>query len=498
MDILGWFLAFVGACGVVFGVLQMLKLKKMNRVPHRRPSEIVQLGPGAADAKRLVSTEGFVQPGQQQLFGPMSGQPCLAYEISVEVKWEKFSETEDGVDKTTGTDKVHTEAHGCQFYVTDGVGAVVVDSNGDIETSMEKTHSSTVDVKNVARLPTALQFGQMMADTPVVPDNRDANILAFVGTERILRPSPTLYALGQLDMAPHGPTLRVPKGIGTGKLILATKGRAHALKTAKRNMILGYALGGVLALGGTGAGLFAPKAEASAGPGACPAEIVDPAVDCDGRMNSREGKTYAWTLREAGHFNVKVDAPAVNNPIVVQVTLESSDGRKIAEGHGVGFGPTRIDRQPLEPGSYRLVIHDLLERDVQGGLGFHLSVEREAAPTEGEVDAAPSAAAVAPEPASSTAVGAAAVETMAAASAPVHSTHRAKPKTKASLHAAADAGKPSAPPKAEAPAPPPPPPPQVKAEPAPAPPPPPKAAPPPPKPAPPPEKKGVSLEVHFP
>ena len=60
MSVLGWFLSFLGFVGLVVGLLQMLKGKKMNSVPFRAPSQIAQLGPGAADAKGMVSTEGTV------------------------------------------------------------------------------------------------------------------------------------------------------------------------------------------------------------------------------------------------------------------------------------------------------------------------------------------------------------------------------------------------------------------------------------------------------
>ena len=60
MSVLGWFLSFVGFIGLVVGLLQMLKGKKLNSVPFRAPSQIAQLGPQAADAKGLVSTEGAV------------------------------------------------------------------------------------------------------------------------------------------------------------------------------------------------------------------------------------------------------------------------------------------------------------------------------------------------------------------------------------------------------------------------------------------------------
>ncbi|WP_394845461.1 E3 ubiquitin ligase family protein [Pendulispora brunnea] len=489
MDILGWFLAFLGLGGLLFGVLQMLKMKKMNRVPHRRPSEIAQLGPRAADANGLLSTEGSAQPGQQQLFAPMSGQPCLAYEITIEAKWEKHSETENGTKKTTGSKNVHSETRGCQFLISDGMGSVVVDSTGALDASMEKSHSSEVGVGGLL-WPATLRFGHMETNTPIVSRD-DGHVIGFVGTEKIVKPSPTIYALGQIDAGPHGAMLRTPKGIGTGKLILSPKGRAGLLASTKRNMILGYAIGGVLAVGGTGAGLFGPKAESFADSASCAAEIAEGVVNCDDRIDSKLGKTYNWTVREPGYYIVKVKAPQVKNPIDAMVAIKTPDGRRVAEEYADGTEQTIVGEK-LEAGSYLLSVTDVLGRNLKGGLGYHLSIERDASKDDVAKDAAPVVEAVAADEPEAAVSGK--VLTMTA---PVHTTtHGSKPKPKASAHALADTGAPP-PPKAASVTPPPPPPPPAKVEAAPAPPPPPKAAPPPPKPAQP-EKKGVSLEVHFP
>jgi hypothetical protein len=109
---LGWFLAVGGLIGVIFGVLQMMKGKKMGTVPFKKPSEIAQQGLQAGDAKQMVSTEGQVQPGPQKLIAPMSGQECLAYELVIERKWEKSERTENGEQKRTGSDRIHTETKG--------------------------------------------------------------------------------------------------------------------------------------------------------------------------------------------------------------------------------------------------------------------------------------------------------------------------------------------------------------------------------------------------
>jgi len=70
MNILGWFLAVCGLAGLVFGLRMMLKSKKMNTVPFKKPSDIAANGAGAADAKGMVSTEGAAQLPPQPLVAP--------------------------------------------------------------------------------------------------------------------------------------------------------------------------------------------------------------------------------------------------------------------------------------------------------------------------------------------------------------------------------------------------------------------------------------------
>ena len=93
----------------------------MNAVPFRAPSQIAQMGPAAADAKGLVSTEGAV--GQQGLLvAPMSGKPCIAFEITVERKWEKSERTENGTQTKKGSSNLLSDYKGGVFALQDAPG----------------------------------------------------------------------------------------------------------------------------------------------------------------------------------------------------------------------------------------------------------------------------------------------------------------------------------------------------------------------------------------
>ena len=270
MSYFGWFLAICGLVGVIIGFLQMQKAKKMGTVPFKKPSEIAQQGMAAGDAKQMVSTEGQVQPAAQPLVAPMSGQPCLAYEITGARRWEKTERTEQGEQKKTGSDNIHREERGTMFQITDGAGAVIVDSSGSIDADMEKTHTSTISVGMM--IPGTLSFGQLQMNTPHI--HSESRTTGFVGTEKLVKISPTVYALGQMQQGSQGIMLATPKGLGTGKLILSAKGREALLGATGRNMKLGFGIGGALVVVGALMGILGDKPVDRS----CPATIAERAA----------------------------------------------------------------------------------------------------------------------------------------------------------------------------------------------------------------------------
>jgi hypothetical protein len=376
MNILGWFLSLLGFVGLVIGLLQMLKGKKMNAVPFRAPSHISQMGPGAADAKGLVSTEGAV--GQQGLLtAPMSGRPCLAFEITVERKWEKTERTESGTETKRGSSNLFSDYKGSIFALQDGQGTVLVDASERPDAPFEKAHSSGVNVGLLGLIPSTLQFGSFQMNTPLILDT-EARTTGFEGVEKIVAPSPSLYALGALTVGPQGPTVHTPKGIGTGKLILSTKGRAALVKSTKRNMILGYAIGGVMFVGGTGLGLFGPAPDPStaSASSSCSSTLAADTVACDGRMYDRDGYDMKWTVATAGEYTLTVSQPSVKYPIDPSLTLKDAAGKELAHEDGVSKGAEAKVTRKLEPGTYTINVRDVFRDKVKGGYGFHLAIAR--------------------------------------------------------------------------------------------------------------------------
>ncbi|MDB4941297.1 MAG: hypothetical protein JWP97_831 [Labilithrix sp.] len=374
MSVFGWFLSVVGLVGLVFGILQMRKGKKMNAVPFHAPSHIAQAGPAAADAKGLVSTEGAV--GQQGIMtAPMSGRPCLAFEITVERKWEKTERTENGTQTKKGSSTIFTDYKGGMFALQDQHGTVLVDATEKPDASFEKVHSSGVNVGMLGIIPSTLQFGNFQMSTPLLV-TAEGSTTGFEGIEKIIEPSGSLYALGALAMGPQGPVMHTPKGIGTGKLILSNKGRAHLAKTTKRNMTLGYALGGVFFVGGTALGIFGPAPDPSAAGASCSATLASDTPTCDGRMYERDGYDMKWTVPTAGEYTLTVTQPSVKYPIDPSLTVTDATGTELAHDAGIAKGAEAKITRRFEPGTYTVNVRDLFKDKVKGGYGFHLAVVR--------------------------------------------------------------------------------------------------------------------------
>ncbi len=374
MNILGWFLAVCGLVGVIAGLFQMLKMKKMGNVPFRRPSEIAQMGPAAGDPKGMVSTEGHVQPGPQPLVAPMSGEACLAYELTVERKWEKHVRTEKGMQKKTGTDKIFSETKGTLFQVTDGTAHVFVDTTGTIDAHMDKSHTSSMNVSLM--VPGTLTFGHLQMNTPHILSH-DSQTTGFVGTEKIVRPSANLYALGEIQQGQYGPTVSTPKGIGTGKLIISHMGRGHLMGKTKRNMILGYALGGVLFVGGGALGVLGPKPDAVV---SCTTMSVKDAISCDDRIYAASGKDLTWTVTTPSTYRVTVRQPKVANPIDSTLKISDATGKQLAYNDGGSPGADAKVEQFFAAGTYTVNVSDFSKDVVEGGYGFALAIEKLATP----------------------------------------------------------------------------------------------------------------------
>lgn len=236
---IGILLGLVGLGGLVFGLLQKRKSGKIGAVPFHPPSRIMQMGQSAADPKGIVSTEGQTVLSNTPLIAPMSGKPCIAYEIEIVQEFEYYEQTDQGTQTRTKSETSMKEFKGSIFQVSDGQGGVFVDAQKMPDASLTQSFRHRMDIGMM--IPGQLQFGQAVFNTPLL--STEGPVKAFIGTERIVEPAPVMFVMGQLAQGPMGLAIGEPKGMLSGKLMLAAKSREALLGAAQRNAKIGLIAG---------------------------------------------------------------------------------------------------------------------------------------------------------------------------------------------------------------------------------------------------------------
>jgi hypothetical protein len=235
---------------------QNSKAGKIRTVPFKKPSEIGQQGMSAGDAKQMISTEGQVTG--QPLVAPMSGQPCLYYEIEIIRGFHKSSTNAQGHHtKTHSTKQVMEQKLGTIFGLTDGTGTVGVDCTKKPSFDLAQGHRSRQNIGLI--VPGQVQFGQLRVQTEGLASAIVGALLGggettdyYEGVEKIVpyQQGQNLYALGKLAQGPQGPVIGDPGGMSS--LMLSDKGREGALGTAVKNAKIAMIAGIVLFVGGAG------------------------------------------------------------------------------------------------------------------------------------------------------------------------------------------------------------------------------------------------------
>ena len=149
------------------------------------------------------------------------------------------------------------------------------------------------------------------------------------------------------------------------------------MKSTKRNMILGYAMGGVMFVGGTLLGIFGPAPDVERQrSSSCASTLTSDVVACDGRMYEREGYDMTWTVATAGEYTLTVSQPKVKYPIDPALTIKDATGKAVARHQGISKGAEAKVTQKFEPGTYTINVKDVFNDKVSGGYGFHLDIVR--------------------------------------------------------------------------------------------------------------------------
>lgn len=362
MHPLGIVMIVLGIVGVVVGFLQWTKMKKILAAPFKKTGEIAA-NPQVADAKGMISCEGAVQV-QQPLVAPCSGKPCLYYEVKVERMWEKQEATEDGVKTKKGTSTVTTTEVGSQFYVNDGSGPVGVDGREKVDSELTKSFEQAQNVSYGD-----LVFGSYQVHVPYSGgDERTTGVRAI---EKILPADGNVFVMGKLA----GGVITKQDGM-LGKVIISTKGRDALVGATKRNAMLGFIIGGVVAVGGVPAGLLIESA-----PDTCE-NMTDALKDgvCVGRVNDNSGKTFSWKVTKEGAYKVTVTSTGKDAFLKLwpKLTVTTADGKEIGED-GSESGESAKVIAYFEKGTYKFKVGDVSASHVgklKGGAGFNLDIKQ--------------------------------------------------------------------------------------------------------------------------
>ena len=418
MQYLGFFLVFIAFVGLLFGLLQHLKGKKILAAPFRKTGEIAQ-NPAVADAKGIVSCEGAVST-QQPAIAPCSGTPCLYFEIEVIQEWKKHVITENGSKTESGKDTIQTVKSGAVFFLDDGSGPVAVDPREGMDVQLDKSFEQQQNVGYGD-----VMFGQSFhTHVPEAPGDKHGHGVKVV--EKIVPIQGGMFVMGQLENA----TIGKPKSM-LGKLLASRKGRAALLGATKRNSIIGFIAGGLFFLPGTGLAIFAdPPAPTLAGEGAC--NILDqskPSEWCSGKIYNDDGSDVPFTVTQAGTFDIQGGPPRGKKiPVIASIAVKDETGKiYVSDAHE----HASVD---LPVGKYKINIKDSIPGDAahfKGGFSYELMVKRTALSTAASAvasaSAAPSASASVAASTAKPAVKAAAAAVKPAAAKPTAAAVPAKP-----------------------------------------------------------------------
>src|SRR5688572_19702323 len=84
---LGMALFALGVIGLIYGIMQKLKAGRVADAPFVKTGEAASRGMQAAGPKGAISVEGNVLC-QQPLMSPVTGVPCLFYELKCTAEWK--------------------------------------------------------------------------------------------------------------------------------------------------------------------------------------------------------------------------------------------------------------------------------------------------------------------------------------------------------------------------------------------------------------------------
>jgi hypothetical protein len=346
MGIIGIILLVCALGAVIFAFVQHRSAKKLLAAPFHATGEVAA-NPTLADAKGLISFEGQVMP-LQQLVAPVSGKPCIYYEVEVERLWSKWETTENGSTQKKGKSNVQTQKVGSVFAVNDGSGPMQVDAregvkvdSGDIAQSFEQT-------LNMSSGNLVVGHFQMFVPPSMSSDESTYGIRVV---ERIVDPQGHMFVVGKHE----GQLITKTPGM-LGNLRLSRRGREALIGGTAKKAKIGFISSAAAAVIGLPLGIFGGMPSGSGGT-SCDTVLAQgvamPKGGCRGSVSSRSGNEYTWKVSAEDDYAVEVNAPpGVKYPIAPVVTLTNASGKVVIDREHGDF------HAHLAPGAYKLQIQD--------------------------------------------------------------------------------------------------------------------------------------------
>ena len=217
---------------LIYAALQKRKASRITKAEQVQSGALGQKANGTA-----VSVEG--RPVAQQLVSPVTGTPCIYYELEVEGFWKEGD---------TAKSKKYLETKEGHVGVDDGTGVAPLNLAGGGDFDLRQTYKETKkegmfdDLKNALGGKKPIVFGNFNFQNPPVSK---AN--KFTCTEKVFEAPTTIYAAGYIKDG-------VLSGKGLFSLLVSNKTRGELLNeavgTAKKMFYAGLAgVGGGLVLG---------------------------------------------------------------------------------------------------------------------------------------------------------------------------------------------------------------------------------------------------------
>ncbi|MEU5973212.1 GIDE domain-containing protein [Streptomyces sp. NPDC047315] len=233
---------FVVVGGLVLLVRALLEHRKLSTIDKARPVTVAELAADRPPGEGLrCAVEGSAEPGTAGLMtAPLSGQPCVWYQVTTREKWRTVTKDE-GREISTRHDKVRGRTGSPpQFCVRDATGVAVVNFAGtDVDEPVQSFTRTRPARSQDAELP----------PVPVKLDGSDKLDHEVTWREVIVPPGQSMCVLGR--GARHPETGHVVLGPpDTGRFIVSTlshdelRTRSSALRKSR------YTLGGWLFVGG--------------------------------------------------------------------------------------------------------------------------------------------------------------------------------------------------------------------------------------------------------